>query len=171
MPSKKNSSSAIIWHNSLVKSRSNLHQDSWEKQKFVCALPPLENLHQESFSILYFFFHPPTYRETPMATTIRAHIYTRGEVSFAKFVFLSSWFAKLLEAKFSCFAKIRWMPSWFVKLLKLLLLVTRCMPVRCYRHPIIYKATHKFTIKISQLKASHPNNDLKLSAQFDTLIW
>jgi hypothetical protein len=55
-----------------------------------------------------------------MATTIRARIYTRGEVSFAKFLFLPSWFAKLLEANFSCFAKIRWMPSWFGKLLELL---------------------------------------------------
>jgi hypothetical protein len=28
-------------------------------------------------------------------------------VSFAKFLFLPSWFIKLLEANFSCFAKIR----------------------------------------------------------------
>jgi hypothetical protein len=41
-----------------------------------------------------------------MATTIRAHIYARGEVSFAKFLFLPSWFAKLLEANFPCFAKL-----------------------------------------------------------------
>jgi hypothetical protein len=34
---------------------------------------------------------------------------------------LPSWFAKLLEANFSCFAKIIWMPSWFAKLLELLL--------------------------------------------------
>jgi hypothetical protein len=46
-----------------------------------------------------------------MAATIRACIYTRREVSFAKFLFLPNWFAKLLEAIFSCFAKIRWMPS------------------------------------------------------------
>jgi hypothetical protein len=32
-------------------------------------------------------------------------------VSFAKFLFLPSWFAKPLEANFSCFAKIRWMLS------------------------------------------------------------
>jgi hypothetical protein len=43
------------------------------------------------------------------------------EVSFAKFLFLPSWFATLLEANFSCFAKIIWMPSWFAKLLELLL--------------------------------------------------
>jgi hypothetical protein len=38
--------------------------------------------------VLYslFLFHPPTYREMPMTTTIRARIYTRGEVSFAKLV-------------------------------------------------------------------------------------
>jgi hypothetical protein len=29
----------------------------------------------------------------------------------------------------------------------------------------------KYTIKISQLKSSHPKNDLKMSAQFDMLIW
>jgi hypothetical protein len=57
-----------------------------------------------------------------MATTIPACIYARGEVSFAKFLFLPSWFAKLLEANFSSFAKIRCMPSWFVKLLNLLVI-------------------------------------------------
>jgi hypothetical protein len=41
-----------------------------------------------------------------MATMIRAGIYARGEVSFAKFLFLPSWFAKLLEANFSRFAKL-----------------------------------------------------------------
>jgi hypothetical protein len=55
-----------------------------------------------------------------MTNTICARIYARGEVSFAKFLFLSSWFAKLLEANFSCFAKIIWMTSWFAKLLELL---------------------------------------------------
>jgi hypothetical protein len=38
------------------------------------------------------------------------HIFTHGEVSFAKFLFLRIWFAKLLEAILSYFAKIRWMP-------------------------------------------------------------
>jgi hypothetical protein len=64
-----------------------------------------------------------------MATTIRARIYARGEVSFAKFLFLPIWFAKLFEANFSCFAKIIWMPSWFVKLLELL---THCAPQKKY---------------------------------------
>jgi hypothetical protein len=56
--------------------------------KLFYVLPPIENLLHESFFILYFFFHPPTYGVTPMATTIRARIYARGEVSFAKFLFL-----------------------------------------------------------------------------------
>jgi hypothetical protein len=43
------------------------------------------HLHQFDI-ILYFFFHLPTYRETPMATTIRTCIYARGDVSFAKLV-------------------------------------------------------------------------------------
>jgi hypothetical protein len=46
-----------------------------------------------------------------MASMIHACIYAREEVSFAKFLFLPSWFAKMLEANFSHFAKIKWMPS------------------------------------------------------------
>jgi hypothetical protein len=42
-----------------------------------------------------------------MATTIAERIYACGEVSFAKFLFLLSWFAKLLVTNFSCFDKIR----------------------------------------------------------------
>jgi hypothetical protein len=56
-----------------------------------------------------------------MATTIRVRIYARGEVSFAKILFLPNSLVKLFEANFSHFAKIRWMPSWFAKLLELLL--------------------------------------------------
>jgi hypothetical protein len=40
-----------------------------------------------------------------MATTIRVRIHAREEVSFVKFLFLPSWFAKLLETDFSCFAE------------------------------------------------------------------
>jgi hypothetical protein len=39
MQSKKKNSSPTVWHYSLDKSRSNLHQESWEKQNYVCALP------------------------------------------------------------------------------------------------------------------------------------
>jgi hypothetical protein len=55
-----------------------------------------------------------------MPTTIRARIYARGEVSFAKFLFLPSWFVKLLEVNFSYFAKIIWVQSSFDRLLELL---------------------------------------------------
>jgi hypothetical protein len=69
--------------------------------------------------LFLFFTLPPTrkYRWPPRS----ARIYARGEVSFPKFLFLPSWFAKLLEANFTYFAKIRWMPSWFAKMLELLL--------------------------------------------------
>jgi hypothetical protein len=90
-----------------------------EHYRYVYILQPLENLHQKSFSILYFFFHPLIYTETPMTTTIHARIYTCGEVSFVKFLFLSSLFVKLLDANFSCFVKIRWMLNWFANLLEL----------------------------------------------------
>jgi hypothetical protein len=58
-----------------------------------------------------------------MATTIRARIYAPGEVSFAKFLFLPSWLAKLLQFTFSRFTKIIWMPSWLAKLLELLVIL------------------------------------------------
>jgi hypothetical protein len=37
-----------VWHNSFVKSISNLHQEP-ERNKYVSTLPPLENLNQEPF--------------------------------------------------------------------------------------------------------------------------
>jgi hypothetical protein len=46
-----------------------------------------------------------------MAIGIGSHIFTRGDVSFAAFLFLPIWFAKLLEFHFFCFAKNRWIPS------------------------------------------------------------
>jgi hypothetical protein len=56
-----------------------------------------------------------------MATAIRARIYAHGEVSFAKFLFLPSWFAKLLEANFSVLPKLYGCQVDFAKLLELLL--------------------------------------------------
>jgi hypothetical protein len=41
-----------------------------------------------------------------MATMIRARIYAHGEVSFAKFLFLPSWFAKLVEGIFFVLPKL-----------------------------------------------------------------
>jgi hypothetical protein len=57
---KKRNSSPTVWHNSLAKSRSNLHQESWEKQNYVCALPPLEKLASGILLYYLFLFHPPT---------------------------------------------------------------------------------------------------------------
>jgi hypothetical protein len=62
-----------------------------------------------SLFFISFFTLPP--KGNADGNTIRARIYARGEVSFAKFLFLPSWFAKLLGGNFSRFAKIRWMPS------------------------------------------------------------
>jgi hypothetical protein len=50
-----------------------------------------------SLFFISFFTLPP--RAKPCA---------RRKVSFAKFLFLISWFVKLLEINFSYFAKIRW---------------------------------------------------------------
>jgi hypothetical protein len=81
-----------------------------EKQNYVYALPPLENLYQES-SILY-LFSPSHLAWLRQCQPGSARVYFRmGEVSFAKFLFLPSWFVKLLEANFSYFAKIKWMTS------------------------------------------------------------
>jgi hypothetical protein len=54
-------------------------------QNYVYTFRPLENLHQESFSILYIFFHPPTYRKHRWQPR-SARIYARVEVIFAKLV-------------------------------------------------------------------------------------
>jgi hypothetical protein len=105
----KKSSSPTIWHNSLAKPRSNLHQESWEKQNYVYVLPPLKNLHWESFSVLYFFFHPPTYFISffTLPPTWKRRWQPRFARTYAKFLFLPNWSAKLLEVNFSYFAKIR----------------------------------------------------------------
>jgi hypothetical protein len=63
-------------------------------------------LHQEFFSILYFFFTLPPALATLMATGIGSRMFTRGDVSFATFPFLPIWFAKLLEAHFFVLPKI-----------------------------------------------------------------
>ena len=62
--------------------------------------------------------------------------YTRVEGRFAKLLLMPSYFAKLLEAIFSCFVKIIWMPSWDSKLLEMLLVSASEdkldeFPVRC----------------------------------------
>jgi hypothetical protein len=91
-----------------------------EREKIMFMPLHLLKTYISNHSLFFISFStlPP---KTLMATTIRARIYAREEVSFPKFLFLPSWFVKLLEANFSRFAKIRWMPSWFAKLLELLL--------------------------------------------------
>jgi hypothetical protein len=58
-----------------------------EKQNYVYALPPLKNLHQESFSILYSFFTLPPGLATLMPTQIDVRIFPRGEVSLPSVFF------------------------------------------------------------------------------------
>jgi hypothetical protein len=70
----KKSSYPIIWHNSLSKLRSNLHHESWDKQNYVYVFPPLENLYQKSFSILYFFTAPPTGKRRWQPRSARAYM-------------------------------------------------------------------------------------------------
>jgi hypothetical protein len=53
------------------------------------------------------FLFSPSHLEGNADGNHDPRIYARGEVSFAKFLFLPSWFAKLLEANFSHFVKIR----------------------------------------------------------------
>jgi hypothetical protein len=55
-------------------------------------------LYQESISILYFFFHLPTWLGHADANRDRREYISAREVSFAKFLFLSSWFAKFFES-------------------------------------------------------------------------
>jgi hypothetical protein len=80
------------------------------KQKFFMPFHLLET-HIRNPSLFFISFSPSHLEGNSDGNTIRARIYARGEVSFAKFLFLPSWFAKLLEGNFSRFAKIRWMPS------------------------------------------------------------
>ena len=71
-----------------------------EKQNYIYALPPIENLNQEPFSVIYFFFHPPTWLETTMPTARRARIFTRWRLIFSKLSKIAKSFAKLLEEYF-----------------------------------------------------------------------
>jgi hypothetical protein len=98
-PKWKMSSSPTTWHNSLAKLRSNLHQESWKKQNYVYVLF-FTSWKLISGILLYssFLFHPPTWRETPMATTIRARIYIRA----ARWVLASFYFCQVGLPNWSC---------------------------------------------------------------------
>jgi hypothetical protein len=62
---------------------------------------------------IYFFpfFHPPTSlareRKADANLDRRTYIDSNWDVSFAEFLFLLSWFVKMLEVNFSYFAKIK----------------------------------------------------------------
>jgi hypothetical protein len=64
-----------------------------------------KNLHQESS--LFFISFSPSHLEGNNNDNHDLRTHMRGEVGFAKFLFLRSWFVKLLEPNFFCFAKIR----------------------------------------------------------------
>jgi vacuolar-type H+-ATPase subunit I/STV1 len=61
MPSKKMSLSSTVGIIHLSNSYLTYIRNLREKQNYVYVIPPLENLYQESFSLLYLFFHPPTW--------------------------------------------------------------------------------------------------------------
>jgi hypothetical protein len=90
------------------------------KQNYVYALSPLENFHQEPFSIVWFLFHPFTYLETMMTTASRAYIYAL-KAGFPKLPKSAKSFAKLLEEYFNFLPKKSNMATRFGKLLETLL--------------------------------------------------
>jgi hypothetical protein len=61
---------------------------------------------------MYLFIHPPTYREMPMATTIRARIYVWGG-EFCQVSIFAKLICQTVGGHFSYFAKIRGILSWF----------------------------------------------------------
>jgi hypothetical protein len=64
---------------------------------------PLENLHQEPFPAIYFFFHPPTCLETTMPTVSRVRIFTRWRLVFLSCQKLPSFFCQTVTVVFLIF--------------------------------------------------------------------
>jgi hypothetical protein len=107
-----------VWHNSLVKLRSNLHQESWERHIIMFIPSTLENFHLKPLYVIYLFIYlftlPPKggrrWQRSP-----DTHICTwrglRCQVVLPN----------RCNSFFSYFAKIRWILSWDSKLLELLL--------------------------------------------------
>jgi hypothetical protein len=85
-----------------------------KKKTKICLCPSTSRklTYQKSFSFLYFFFHPPTYKET----MIRARIYTRGEVSFAKFLFCKFGLPNCWRLSFLILPKFPWLYYWWILL-------------------------------------------------------
>jgi hypothetical protein len=68
-------------------------RNSKRETNYIYILPPLENLHRESFSIFYFFFSPSHLPWPCRCQPGSTRIFPRGEVSFAKLI---SIFTKLV---------------------------------------------------------------------------
>jgi hypothetical protein len=94
-----------VWHNSLTKLRSNLHQEFSKNQNYGHAFHLLEtDIRNPSLFFISFFTLPPRGKQRWQPRSARAYMRVGRSV-------LPSWFVKLLETNFSRFAKIRWMPS------------------------------------------------------------
>jgi hypothetical protein len=116
----KKSSSPIVWHNSLTKSRCNLHQESWEKQNYVCVLPHLENLRRNpSLFFISFFTLSPTGKHRWQPRSARAYMRV-GRWVLPSFYVCQVGLPNCWRLIFLILPKVRWMPSWFAKLLELL---------------------------------------------------
>jgi hypothetical protein len=103
------SSSPTVWHNSLVKPRSNLHHKPWERNKIMFMSFHLLKTCIRNPSLLfiylfiYFFTLPPG---LPRRCQLGSTRVPRGDISFAKFAFLPSWFAKCCRLIFLVLPKL-----------------------------------------------------------------
>ena len=96
----KKNLSPTVWHNSLAKSRSNLHQEPERETKLYLCPSTFWKLKSGTLLCYLFFFHPPTWLETTMPTARRARIFTRWRLVFPKLPKIVKSFAKLLEEYF-----------------------------------------------------------------------
>jgi hypothetical protein len=80
----KNELISNSWHNSLAKSISNLHQESLERNKIMLRSSfHLLKTYVRNHSLFFYFFST-----LPPGLATHERIFLRGEVSFAKFLFL-----------------------------------------------------------------------------------
>jgi hypothetical protein len=78
---------------------------SERETNYVYALPPVENLHQELFSVIYFFFQHPTCLETTIPTANRVPIFRHWRLFFSKLSKIVKSFTKLLKEYFKHFCQ------------------------------------------------------------------
>ena len=96
----KKNSSPIVRHNSLAKSRYNLHQKPERETKLYLCPSTSWKLKSGTLLCYLFLFQPPTWLETTMPTARRACIFTRWRLVFSKLPKIAKPFAKLLEEYF-----------------------------------------------------------------------